>query len=52
MMFWEYMLRGLCVGGWVIGFIVAVGGYVLLAYGLIKAAVYIAGGEKEDGPID
>lgn len=46
-MFWNYLLKGLCVGGWVIGFVVALGGFCLLAWGLVHLGVIAAGG-KED----
>ncbi len=47
-MFWEYMLKGLCVGGWVIGLLTALVGFFLLVWGLIHLGVIAAGGSRDD----
>ena len=46
-MFWEYMLRGLCIGGWVIGLLTALAAFFLLLWGLIHLGVIAAGGKEE-----
>lgn len=47
-MFTDYMLRGLSVGGWVIGFIAALGSFAAIVALLCLMLSYLFGGGKHD----
>lgn len=42
------MQRGFAVGGWVVGFITAVGAFITLVVVLAKLAMFAAGEDKDD----
>ena len=44
----EALLKGLAAGGWVIGFIVSVGTFLLIVGGTIHLLIYAFGSDEDD----